>query len=143
MYFMALCVNNQALRDVDVDLSQPGPLATRRIDVPMAEVYNLELWRRPLAAGKPFDPSVDFACSRAETPLTLTLLVSRAGETKVESRTFVASCPGPHGGNPAFIRLGQWRLAKGRYDVVVRNDQPLPPVGPVHVLLVGVGVEAR
>lgn len=142
LYFLTLCANNQALHDVFIDLGHAGAVATRQVDAPMDEVYNLVLWRVPALANGQYDHSLDFACSRPEGPLSLVLKVSHDDGSEGESRTFDATCPPRHGEDPSLVHLGQLRLKKGPFKLVIRNIRSiaLPTDGRVQVLLVGTGV---
>ncbi len=142
LYFLTLCASNQALHDVFIDLSGAGAIATKQVNVPMDEVYNLILWRVPARANGHYDRGLDFACSRPDAPLSLTLKVSSNDETESKSQNFDATCPPRHGEDPSLLHLGQFRLKKGQFKLVIQNNRPLalPSDGRVEVLLVGTGV---
>ncbi len=142
LYFLTLCANNQALHDVFIDLGRTGEVAVQKVAAPMDEAYDLIAWRVPALDPGGYDNKLDFACGHPESPLSLTLNISRENEPAVESRTFDAICPARQGEDPSLVHLGRMRLKRGPFKLVIENNRSiaLPANGRVQVLLVGTGV---
>jgi hypothetical protein len=141
LYFMSLCANNQALRDVTVDLRQAGPVVTREVRAPMDEDYRFMLWRGAKATDGAEDATIAFVCKHSSV-ISLTLTLTHEGESAGDAKTFVASCPFGESGDPSTLQLGQVRMKKGVSRLAIVNNSPLalPAAGRVGVLLVGNGV---
>ncbi len=142
LYLLSLCANNQALRDVFVDLGRVGPVVTQDVVAPMDEAYELELWRVPKVRNGTFDHAREFACSGGQSALSLTLRVSHGDEPATESRTFTARCPARGDADRSLVALGQVVLRKGVSHLVIVNEVAvaLPDEVRLQVLLVGNGV---
>lgn len=141
LYLMALCANNQALRDVTIDLRRAGPVLTQEIRAPMDEDYRFMLERGVKASDGTEEPTLTFAC-RHSSVISLTLTLTHEGESAGESKTFIKSCPFGEGDDPSVLLLGQAHLKKGVSRLVIVNNGSLalPVAGRVKVLLVGNGV---
>ena len=141
LYFMSLCANNQALRDVTIDLRQAGPVLTQEVRAPMNEDYRFMLGRGAKASDGTEDATIAFVCKHSSV-ISLTLTLTHEGEPADDAKTFVASCPFGEVGDPSMLLLGQVHMKKGVSRLMIVNNEPLalPAAGRVEVLLVGNGV---
>ncbi|MEO5687638.1 MAG: hypothetical protein ABIR54_09760 [Burkholderiaceae bacterium] len=141
LYFMSLCANNQALRDVTIDLRQAGSVVTQEVRAPMDEDYRFMLGRGAKAADGREDTTIAFVCKHSSV-ISLTLTLTHEGESTGDAKTFVASCPFGEGRDPSVLLLGQVHMKKGVSRLKIVNNGPLalPAAGRVEVLLVGNGV---
>lgn len=158
MWLASMCVTNQALTDVYVDLSSSGLIVGQKIDIPMDERYSLFLVFRP--DGQPSSAtaptsfgadvcklglkerigSLPTADGSIEPGLSLELIVSTPDGRPAARQRLVPQCsPGVARSNT--IGFGGIEMKRGKYVLSIINQYPvaLNRSGKVQVIFHGQG----
>lgn len=138
MWLASMCVTNQGLDEAYVDLSSPGVVLHRQIDIPMDERYSLFLAFRPASgkeAGTQPVPFGSHVCNslrveegQFKPSLALEVEIATTEGKPVRKERLAPRCSdGDTRSNT--LEFGQFEMKRGKYNFTLNNLHPVAPGG--------------
>jgi hypothetical protein len=153
MWLSSMCVTNQALQNIYIDLSKNAVVLDQAIDIPMDENYSLMLLFRSAEKYDPSNPGRTFysyfcaySSEKVESwrspsqKLALSVEIVTHDGKPYSHKIFEPVCDRSPS-NPKDIVLGSVEMKRGKYRMLINNQTPvlIDREGKVQIILKGSG----
>lgn len=138
MWLASMCVTNQALKEIFIDVSSPGVILNHKIDIPMDEKYSFLLSFRPanpeksVALGMPLGSHVCNSLQVEEKEfkpsLSLEIKIETIDGRLIRKEHLTPQCS-DSSRRSNTLGFGQIDMKRGKYNFILTVLHPVAPNG--------------